>query len=596
MWRITLNNSFSNRNLYPLYPQGNQDMTANHWITRSAAAGLAMTIAFAGLNPADAQVREDPNNDYSVMKFLTTGDTPYIDFTTLDGEVITNESLKGKLVIVDVWATWCAPCMAAMPHFKSLVEEYGDNEKIQFLGVSLDTDRATLDNTIKERNITWPQVYDEDRKINKVWNQGMLPTIAIIAPTGESVYVGHPMNMDAPLQEALKKYVPEAYDAQKHQAALEAAAEAKRKREEAAAKRRAELEAQAAAAYKPGDFPLPELNLVDIDGKPITADSLKGKVVIMDFWATWCGPCMASMPHMKELYAKHHEADGVEVIGMSRDRDEATLRKTKDEVGMPWLHYYDKDGSISKKFNVTGIPQIFIFSRTGEMLWAGHPMSMDEPLQKILADDSLTAKDFVKKDDGRPKSIPAVKKTPAMTPAQVKNDKADVGDKPTITPAAAIKPMNVPKEVTERVLLDVGAKPQFSLTYLDGTTVTQDDLKGDIVVMDFWATWCGPCMAAMPHMLELQEKHGGKGVQIIGISLDRTEDILKDTIKKEGMDWPQHYDPDRTITKQFGVRGIPTIYILSPEGEVLWRGHPMKMDEALNKALADFPPSVAHAQ
>ncbi|MEZ6193698.1 MAG: hypothetical protein R3C45_20845 [Phycisphaerales bacterium] len=57
----------------------------------------------------------------------------------------------------------------------------------------------------------------------------------------------------------------------------------------------------------------------------------------------------------------------------------------------------------------------------------------------------------------------------------------------------------------------------------------------------------------------------------------------------------QHYDEDRTITKQFGVSGIPTIYILSPAGEVLWRGHPDEMDAPLKQAMADYPTAVASA-
>ena len=568
------------------------------WLNRFAlTAGLSLAVVISSAPQASAQVRLDPNRDDSAgFKFLSAGDVPYIDFTTTDGQVLTNESLKGKLVVVDLWATWCAPCMAALPHFKGMVEDYGDYDEIMFLGVSLDTDRATLDKTIKEHNITWTQVYDEDRNINKAWNSGMLPTIAVIAPTGETVYVGHPMNMDAPFQEALKKYVPEAYSAEKHEAAIAKAEEAAKQREIEAEKRRIAAEAQAAAAFKPGDFPFAKLDLTDIDGNAITAESLSGKVVIMDFWATWCGPCMASMPHMKELYAKHKDADNLEVIGMSRDRDLTTLLKTKDEVGMPWLHYYDQDGSISKKFNVTGIPQIFIFSRTGELLWGGHPMRMDEPLAKILADDSITAEAFAKPEGEKPKSIPAVKKTPAMTPAlAIKTPQADA-EAPKVVAAARMKPMNVPQEVSERVLLDIGAKPEFTLTNaVNGETMTQEDLHGKIVVMDFWATWCGPCMAAMPHMFEVQEKYSNKGVQIVGISLDKTAETLKATIEEKGMPWPNHYDEDRTITKQFGVKGIPTIYILSPEGAVLWRGHPSQMDTALEQAMADFPTAVAQS-
>jgi len=575
-------------------------MKTYHWLNRLAlTAGLSLAVLAAGTHQASAEVRLDPNNDYSVMKFLRTGDTPFIDFTTIDGEVITNESLKGKLVVVDVWATWCGPCMAAMPHFKSLVEEYGDNEKIEFLGVSMDKDLETLEQGIKDNDITWTQVFDEGRSLNKVWNIGMLPTIAIIAPTGETVYVGHPMNMDAPLQEALKNYVPEAYSAEKHEAALAKAEEAEKQRKIEAEKRRIAAEAVAAAAFKPGDFPLGKLDLVGIDGNAITAESLSGKVVVMDFWATWCGPCMASMPHMKEVYAKHKDTNNIEVIGMSRDRDLETLLATKEKIGMPWLHYYDQDGSVAKKFNVTGIPQIFIFSRTGEFLWAGHPMSMDEPLAKIIADDSITAAAFAKPEGEKPKSVPMMKKTPAMTPAlAIKTPAAEgaEGEAPKSFPAAKMKPMNVPKEVTERVLLDVGAKPEYTLTNaVDGQTMSNEDLQGKIVVMDFWATWCGPCMAAMPHMLKVQEEYRDKGVQIVGISLDKDAETLKGTIKEHGLSWPNHYDEDRTITTQFGVKGIPTIYIMSPEGVVLWRGHPSAMDAALEQALADFPTAVAQS-
>ncbi len=574
-------------------------MKTTPWLNRfSLAASLSLAVVVAGTPEASAEVRLDPDNDYSVMKFLQTGATPYIDFTTLDGEVITNESLKGKLVVVDVWATWCGPCMAAMPHFKSLVEEYGNNEKIEFMGISMDKDLETLEQGIKDNDITWTQVLDQERNLNKAWTIGMLPTIAIIAPTGETVYVGHPMNMDAPLQEALKNYVPEAYSAEKHEVALAKAEEAAKQREIEAEKRRVAAEAQAAAAFKPGDYPLGKLDLTDIDGNAITAESLSGKVVIMDFWATWCGPCMASMPHMKELYAKHKDTDNIEVIGMSRDRDLETLLKTKDEVGMPWLHYYDQDGSVAKKFNVTGIPQIFIFSRTGEFLWAGHPMKMDEPLAKIIADDSITAAAFAKPEGEKPKSIPAVKKTPAMTPALAIKTPGAAGDAeaPKSVPAARMKPMNVPKEVTERVLLDIGAKPEYTLANaVDGETLTNEDLQGKIVVMDFWATWCGPCMAAMPHMLEVQKEYSDKGVQVVGISLDKDAETLLGTIKEHGLSWPNHYDEDRTITKQFGVKGIPTIYIMSPEGVVLWRGHPSQMDAALEKAMADYPTAVAQS-
>ncbi|MEZ6193700.1 MAG: hypothetical protein R3C45_20855 [Phycisphaerales bacterium] len=74
---------------------------------------------------------------------------------------------------------------------------------------------------------------------------------------------------------------------------------------------------------------------------------------------------------MKELYAKHHEADGVEVIGMSRDNDETTPQD-QDEIGMPWMHVYDQDGSISRSSTSPASPRSSS-SRTGEMLGPATP-------------------------------------------------------------------------------------------------------------------------------------------------------------------------------------------------------------------------------
>ena len=137
--------------------------------------------------------------------------------------------------------------------------------------------------------------------------------------------------------------------------------------------------------------------------------------------------------------------------------------------------------------------------------------------------------------------------------------------------------------------VNVGDKPALQFKAF-GThkPMSLADLKGKIVVVDFWATWCGPCMAEAPHMVSVNEKYSGKGVQFIGISLDQDPSELTKIIKEKNFTWPMMYEGqgwEDTTPKAWGVSGIPETFIISPDGIVLWHGHPSGIDEPLEKAF-----------
>ena len=149
--------------------------------------------------------------------------------------------------------------------------------------------------------------------------------------------------------------------------------------------------------------------------------------------------------------------------------------------------------------------------------------------------------------------------------------------------------------VTERAgaAVEVGDTPKFQLPLLDGPTVTHEALRGKYVVLDFWATWCGPCIKAMPHMKELRAKYRSQGVELVGVSLDSNRSALQKMVKQDGLDWPHAFDGQgwkNATAQQFGVTGIPRTFLLSPEGEVLFVGHPMSgLAEAIEKAVTANP-------
>jgi thiol-disulfide isomerase/thioredoxin len=123
--------------------------------------------------------------------------------------------------------------------------------------------------------------------------------------------------------------------------------------------------------------------------------------------------------------------------------------------------------------------------------------------------------------------------------------------------------------------------------------VTKADGKS-IYVVEFWATWCGPCMQSIPHVSEMQKKYKDKNVTFIGVSTDRPETVgkVKPTVEKMGdkMDYTVAIDQDEATAKAymgaFGINGIPHAFVIDREGRIIWHDHPMMLDDVIEKVVA----------
>ena len=117
------------------------------------------------------------------------------------------------------------------------------------------------------------------------------------------------------------------------------------------------------------------------------------------------------------------------------------------------------------------------------------------------------------------------------------------------------------------------AKPanfDFTMKDVEGKDVSLQSYKGKVILLDFWATWCGPCKVEIPHFIEFQQKYGAKGLQVVGISVDDPVDKLAPYVKEMGMNYPvlQGLGHDAVQDAYGPILGIPVSVMISRDGKI----------------------------
>jgi peroxiredoxin len=127
----------------------------------------------------------------------------------------------------------------------------------------------------------------------------------------------------------------------------------------------------------------------------------------------------------------------------------------------------------------------------------------------------------------------------------------------------AFENMGITKSKTEK------PAPDFSLQDINGNKVSLEDFRGKSILLNFWATWCQACKEELPSMQRLHEALSRKGIEVVAISIDRNNlDRIKEFAKDYKLTFPILWDPDQKVRKHYYIMGLPTTYLIDPEGKL----------------------------
>jgi peroxiredoxin len=559
------------------------------------AAALGAGIAFAQPPVPTTVPASGASSPSAAMRQLRPGEVAP-DFSVVGpaGEKLTLADFKGKILIVDVSATWCGPCQAAMPNNDRVYRKYRD-QGVVLLGITADDTREAYDGWVKRNTdkYAFKMAFDpagkdgwKDSIFNTKYHITGFPTMFVIGRDGK---ISETVSGGGPGEDYRLEYALARTGAKVDLASLPA--EPKKdpnapKSIPASVKTMAmatstPMMGMGAAAAKGGGFTpekfgsiargtvVPDFTLTGADGQPVKLSSFRGKTLLVHF-VTSNGP----QPWFTKLAATYRDQPLAILAVFSATEKPAFdqwvaahpnpgFAVAWDPAGKAWA-----ENATNTIFGVGMYPASVVLNSKGE-LWSG-TIGMGDKVTAMVF--SMLARNGIKLTKEDMDALVAAGGAARMSggggvPAATIVPKA--GGAATATPARP-------------ALLAAGSvAPDFLMRDVNDKEVHLADFKGKVVVLDFWATWCGPCTSSFPHTQKLAAKYAAQDVVVLTSGTSDTIAAFKKWIPANQPKYPDLrfvFDPNerdsptfekRASASLYGVTGIPTQFVIGRDGRVV---------------------------
>ncbi|MBL0870087.1 MAG: TlpA family protein disulfide reductase [Phycisphaerales bacterium] len=317
------------------------------------------------------------------------------------------------------------------------------------------------------------------------------------------------------------------------------------------------------------------------NGEAPSAEAMKDKVTVFVMWANWRDSSVRAVQNLASMQ-EAMSAKGVQVIAVHDSKNFDAGKQMLSERGIKILSAHDEKGEFRKALLSEQNPDIYIVDKAGQLRFADvDSASVQNALDILTSETPEVAKGRTAALIEQYKAEKAEKERTKATGAVRK-----AGEKITVSfklpdesaYSGVLWSKKNDKEIVSQLANDIQDQ-KFPVEFgKDEEWLSEKpDFKGRVLVVDFWATWCGPCMRSKPALEHLATKFRDDLV-ILGFSgygTDRKVDVER-YLREHATEVFQSFDTDQKIYKQLQIQGIPTVYIISTDGKVRWMGSPLQ--------------------